>query len=141
MRNRIQHLGRDEQGMSLVFFGAGLIAFIAASTLAIDVGMFMNARTQAQNAADAGALSGVTALVFNDYNNRSSSGPAVQSAMSSATANKVIAQAPSVTAGDVTFPLSPAGLPNRVQVDVFRTAARGNAVPTLMGSMFGVNSV
>lgn len=62
MRNRIQHLNRDEHGMSFVFVGFSMMAFIAATTLAIDVGMFMNARTQAQNAADAGALAGVTAL-------------------------------------------------------------------------------
>jgi Flp pilus assembly protein TadG len=50
--------------------GIGFMAFFAASTLAIDVGMFMTARSQAQNSADAGALAGVTALVFNDYDNR-----------------------------------------------------------------------
>jgi Flp pilus assembly protein TadG len=38
----------------------GFMAFFAASTLAIDVGMFMTARSQAQNAADAGALAGAT---------------------------------------------------------------------------------
>jgi Flp pilus assembly protein TadG len=136
MRNRIQHLRRDEQGMSLVFFGAGLIAFIAAATLTIDVGMFMNARTQAQNSADAGALSGVTALVYNSFTDRTSTGPAVQSGMNSAKANKVIGQTPTVTPADVTFPLSPAGKNNRVQVDVHRTGS--NAVQTLIGSLFGV---
>jgi Putative Flp pilus-assembly TadE/G-like len=141
MRNRIHHLRRDQRGMSFVFVGLGLTAFLAATTLAIDVGMFMNARVQAQNSADAGALSGVTALVFNDYNNRSSGGPAVQSAMSSAKANKIIFKEPAITPADVTFPLSPDGLPNRVKVDVFRTKERGNAVLTLMGSMFGVQSV
>jgi Flp pilus assembly protein TadG len=141
MRNRIQHLARDEQGMSFVFIGVSMMAFIAATTLAIDVGMLMNARTQAQNAADAGALAGVTALYFNDYNNRSSSGPAVQSAMNAAMVNKVIGQSPSVYPTDVTFPVGPSGQNNRVQVTVFRTDAHGNAVPTLMGSLFGVDFV
>jgi Putative Flp pilus-assembly TadE/G-like len=141
MRNRIHHLGQDERGMSLVFVGISLTAFIAASTLAIDVGMFMNARTQAQNSADAGALAGITALYFNDYNNRSADGPAVQSAMNAAKANKVIFQSPSVLPTDVTFPLGPTGLNNRVKVDVFRTSDRNAAVPTLIGSMFGVRTV
>jgi len=141
MQTRLQHLRRDQRGMSFVFVGIGLSAFLAATTLAIDVGMFMNARVQAQTSADAAALSGVTALVFNDYNNRSAGGPAVQSALSSASANKVIFQAPTVNAGDVTFPLGPTGQNNRVQVNVFRTAARGSAVPTIMGTMFGVNTV
>src|SRR6185436_5629382 len=118
MRNRFQHLHRDEQGMSLVFFGAGLIAFIAAATLTIDVGMFMNARTQAQNSADAGALAGVTGLVFNSFTNRASSGPAVQGGINAAKANKVIGYAPTVLPADVTFPVGPTGLSNRVQVDV-----------------------
>jgi hypothetical protein len=40
---------------------------LSASMLAIDVGMFMNARAQAQNAADAGAHAGATALAFNSF--------------------------------------------------------------------------
>jgi hypothetical protein len=136
MRNRFQHLHRDEQGMSLVFFGAALIAFIAAATLAIDVGMFMNARTQAQNSADAGALAGVTGLVYNSYTNRSSTGPAVQGAISAAKKNKVIGFEPTVMPADVTFPVGPTGISNRVQVDVHRTGS--NSVQTLIGSLFGV---
>ena len=50
--------------MSLVFVGMGLMAFLSASMLAIDVGMLMTARNQAQNSADAGALAGATALVY-----------------------------------------------------------------------------
>ena len=44
--------------MGLVPFGTpfGFMAFLAATTLAIDVGMYMVARSQAQNSADAGAL-------------------------------------------------------------------------------------
>ena len=59
---RIQRLRRDESGMTYVFIGLGLMAFISASMLAIDVGMLMTARNQAQNSADAGALAGATAL-------------------------------------------------------------------------------
>src|SRR5437899_233753 len=139
MRNRIHHLARDERGMSFVFIGISLAAFIGATTLAIDVGMFMNARTQAQNSADAGALAGVTGLVNNDWNNRSSSGPAVQSAISAATHNTVIGAAPTVLPADVTFPLSPSGAADRVKVDVHRAGA--NAVQTVMGSWFGLSTV
>jgi len=38
----------DETGMSMVFVSVGFMAFFAATTLAIDVGLFMTARTQAQ---------------------------------------------------------------------------------------------
>lgn len=140
MRRR-QHVRNDERGFAFVFVGMGFIAFLAATTLAIDVGMFMTARTQAQTSADAGALAGAVALVVNDFSNRSTSGPAVQSGINAALANQVIGKSVSVLPADVTFPNDPSGQPTRVQVNVFRTAGRSNAVPTLMGSLFGVTSV
>jgi hypothetical protein len=127
--------------MSLAFVAVGLGAFLSATTLAIDVGMFMTARTQAQTAADAGALAGVTALVANSWTDRSSAGPAVQSAISAATKNKMMGSAPSVLPADVTFPDDPAGQPNRVRVTVQRTTTRGNAIPTLMGRVFGLQTI
>jgi Flp pilus assembly protein TadG len=145
MQDRIQHLYRDERGMSFVYVGMGFMGFLAASTLAIDVGMFMTARAQAQNAADAGALAGAVALAKDSFTDRSTSGPAVQSAMNTAQANKVMGKSPTVLLSDVTFPTGPTGQPNRVQVQVFRSASHGdaapNAVPTLMGSLFGVKTV
>src|SRR5437763_10105984 len=138
MGNRFRRLQRDERGMTFVFVGLGFMAFMAATTLAIDVGMFMTARSQAQNAADGGAMAGAVALYYNNFTDRSATGPAVKSAISAATSNVVIGVAPSVLSGDVTFPLDPAGKPTRVKVDVFRTTARGNAIPTLVGPIFGV---
>jgi hypothetical protein len=141
MRNRLHLLKNDERGMSLIFVGAGFLAFMATTTLAIDVGMFMTARSQAQNSADAGALAGAIGLVFNDYDDRSSTGPAVQGALSAASSNTVMHGNVSVTPADVTFPTGPTGVNNRVQVTVRRSAARGNPVPTLMARLLGVNTV
>jgi hypothetical protein len=141
MRNGIQRLRRDERGMTMVFVGIGLMTFMAATTLSIDVGMFMAARSQAQNAADAGALSGAIALAFNDFNNRSASGPAVSAAISAAQSNAMIGAAPSVLPSDVTFPNDPLGQPSRVRVSVYRISERSNAVPTIIGTMFGVDTV
>lgn len=134
---------RDERGMAFVFVGIGFMAFLAASLLAIDVGMFMTARSQAQNSADAGALAGAIALYFDDFENRSASGPAVQNTINTAgaAANQVMGKAASVTPPDVTFPNDANGQPNRVRVNVFRTVGRGNPVPTLIGQYFGVASV
>ncbi|HEY3091809.1 MAG TPA: pilus assembly protein TadG-related protein [Vicinamibacterales bacterium] len=140
MWKRFRNLRQDERGMSFVFIGIGFMAFVAASTLAIDVGMFMTARSQAQNAADAGALAGATALAFNDFDDRSVSGPAVQSAVNTSLANSVIGAAPSTTPADVSFPTGPTGN-NRVKVNVYRTGARSNPIPTLIGPLFSVPTV
>ena len=48
MHQRILHLGRDERGMSLVFVSVAFMAALSATTLAIDVGMFMTARSAYQ---------------------------------------------------------------------------------------------
>ena len=141
MMQRFRHLRDDERGMSLVFIAVGFMSFMTATTLAIDVGMFMTARSQAQNAADAGALAGAVALVRNSYTDRTASGPVVQSAILTAQQNGVIREQVSVTPADVTFPAGPTGVFNRVQVRVYRTAQRDNEVPTLLGAFFGVPTV
>src|SRR5438093_13240383 len=90
MRFSFRRLRRDERGITLIFVATGFLAFMAATAIAIDVGMFMTARSQAQNAADAGAHAGAVALALNDFSDRSPSGPAVQSAIGAAQANQVI---------------------------------------------------
>ena len=123
--------------MSLVFVGMGLMAFLSASILAVDVGMLMTARNQAQNSADAGALAGATALAFDDYNDRSANGPAVTSAITTGKANQVMRADVSLTVADVQFPKDPSGEPNRVKVDVYRRQSRGNPLSTMIARFFG----
>jgi Putative Flp pilus-assembly TadE/G-like len=141
MCRHLHHLRHDERGMSLVFVSVAFMALLSATTLAIDVGMFMNARSQAQNAADAGALAGAVGLASNSWTDRSSTGPAVVGAVNTALANRVGGVSVSVTPDDVTFPVGPTGQSNRVAVQVFRTGGRSNPVPTLMGGFFGVQTV
>lgn len=136
--NRVQRLIRNEAGMSLVFVGMSLMALMSATMLAIDVGMLMTARNQAQNSADAGALAGATALFYDDYDDRTATGPAVTSAIAAATANEVMSHAVSVGPDDVEFLDDPVGDPNRVRVTVRRTAQRGNPVSTLIAHFFGM---
>ncbi len=134
-RRRLQ----DDRGFSLVLVGFSFMAFLSASMLAIDVGLFMNARSQAQNAADAGAHAGATALAFNSFVDHTATGPAVVGAINAAKANLVAGVSPSVTPADVTFPLNPdTGQFDLVKVHVYRTTARGNPLTTLMGRFFGV---
>ena len=138
---RIEKLRRDEKGMTYVFVGLGFMAFLSASMLAIDVGMLMTARSQAQNSADAGALAGATALVYDSYTDHSASGPAVTSALAAAHANQVMGADVSATPPDVEFLTSPTtGEQSRVRVTVWRSAARGNPVATLIAQYFGITS-
>jgi hypothetical protein len=138
MWQRLQRLRNDQAGMSLVFVGVGLTAFVSATILAVDVGMVMTARSQAQNAADAGALAGAISLVYDDFQDRTASGPAVQSAVLAAQGNTVMGQVVSVTPADVTFPLSPSGQSTQVRVWVYRTNGRSNGVTNLVAAYFGM---
>jgi Flp pilus assembly protein TadG len=135
---RLRKLSTDESGFSLVFVSVGLLGFLGVSMLAIDVGMLMTARSQAQNSADSGALAGATALVYNDWDDRTASGPSVMNALSAARANQVMSGTVSVNAPDVVFLNDPAGVNNRVQVSVYRDASRGNPVSTLIAQYFGI---
>jgi hypothetical protein len=129
---------RDERGMTLVIVGMSFLAFLSATMLAVDVGMLMVARTQAQSAADSGALAGAVALVFDNYDDRTPAGPAVQSALaaSTSTVNNVVNSPVSVLAGDVTFPTI-----ERVRVRVQRSGVRGNPVATFLAPMIGIDNV
>ena len=130
---RVARRLRDPTGMSLVFISVGFMAFFAATTLAIDVGLFMTARTQAQSSADAAALAGATAFVYESFDDRTAGGPAVQSAINTAKRNKIIGADVSIDPADVTFPIGSGGQYDRVQVWV-----RRNAIPTLVGKVFNV---
>lgn len=127
--------------MSFVFVGVGFMGFVAATMLAIDVGVLMTARAQAQNAADAGAHAGAVALGFDDFDDRSSTGPAVTHAIARAQENPVMAEAPSVTPADVQFFQNPdTGVWNQVEVTVHRTGARGNPLDLFIAPLFGINT-
>jgi Flp pilus assembly protein TadG len=137
---RLRTLATDESGFSLVFVALGFMGFVAASMLAIDVGMLMTARNQAQNSADAGALAGATALAFDNWTDRSPTGPAVMNAIAASKGNQVMSTDVDVTPADVEFLNDSLGEPSRVRVTVYRSASRGNAVATLIAQYFGIKT-
>jgi Flp pilus assembly protein TadG len=141
VNNRLRKLARDEEGFSLVFVAMGFLAFLSVSMLAIDTGMLMTARNQAQNSADASALAGVTALVFDDWNDRSTSGPAVQNALTAARQNQVMGGTVTITPADVVFLNDATGTSDRVQSTVYRDNSHNNALPTLIAQYFGIKTV
>ena len=134
---RLQARLRDERGMTLLMVGLGMFAFLSATMLAVDVGMLMVARTESQNAADAGALAGAVALGFDDFDNKSATGPAVRNAIAAATAadNDVMHALASVLPEDVTFPTA-----SRVRVRVQRSGARQNPIALFLGPVFGIDT-
>jgi Flp pilus assembly protein TadG len=137
---RLRSLARDEEGFSLVFVALGFMGFLAAGMLAIDVGMLMTSRNQAQNSADASALAGATALVYDDWDNRTPTGPAVTNALVAAAKNKVMGGAVAIAPADVVFLDDPAGNHDRVKATVYRDAAHGNPVSTLIAQYFGMKT-
>jgi Flp pilus assembly protein TadG len=132
--NRLRRLRDDQSGMSYVFIGMGMMAFVSASMLAIDVGMVVTSRNQAQNAADAAALAGATALLYDDFDDRSPSGPAVTGAIAAGTANTVMGGTVTITPADIQFLNDAAGQPTRVRATVYRTGTNG--VQTWIRSIF-----
>src|SRR5687767_5133636 len=97
-----------ERGAILVHVAMALITLMAFSTFVMDYGVFWLGRRQAQNAADAGALAGAIALAYDDFDDRSDTGPAKESAYAATQSNGVFGQVPSVVVAgpgsDITFP-------------------------------------
>jgi Flp pilus assembly protein TadG len=137
---------RTEQGAILIQVAVALLTFTMFSAFVIDYGMILVSRHQVQNSADAAALAGVSALAWDDYDNRSAGGPAVEAALAVAGQNPVWGSAPVAATTDVSFPVCPdsRNSPTQtpifacVQVDTYRNADHANALPAMMSSLFGV---
>jgi hypothetical protein len=132
---------RNEEGAVLIQVAVAMMALLALASFVFDYGVMWVSRGQAQNAADAGALSGAVSLAFNSPTDQ---GAARARAIAMAQANQVWRQAPSVVDADVTFPVCPPGIPgpqdNCVKVDVYRNQARGNPLPTFFASLAGISN-
>lgn len=137
--DRVRALSESERGAILVHVAVALLALTAVSAFAVDYGIFYVSRREAQNSADAGALAGAVALAYDNATDLSDTGPAKQSAYSTARGNPVWGQAPAVDiATDITFPGCPDGTPSCIKVDVFRDVPHGNPLPMLFGRIVGL---
>ena len=143
MTTRVRGTARlaDERGAVLIQVAVALLALLALTAFVFDYGVMWASRGQAQTSADAGALAGAVSLAFDSATDQ----PAARArAIAMATQNRVWGQAPSVTDGDVTFPVCPPGTPGPtdtcVRVNVFRNQARGNALPTYFGHLVDVTA-
>jgi len=124
---------REERGAALALVALSMIALLSAVALAVDGGMILTARTEAQRAADSGAIAGaqVLALAPDD------SVGAVQKAIEFAELNDIRRRGVEMQPEDVTVDL---GL-SRVYVNVRRLDVRGNPVRTFFARIFGVHDV
>src|SRR5688500_11302889 len=140
------HLTRrrnGETGAMMVQMAVASIAFIGLASLAVDYGIKLIARTEAQRAADAGALAGAVSLAFDPTAVDNGYAVARASARGYALANKVFGEAPDVhITNDIKFIECPPpdGGPGTicVQVDAYRNQQRNNALPTFFSRVVGV---
>ena len=141
---------RSDNGVSLIHVALLLFVLMGFSTFVMDYGVLWLARGQAQNAADAGALAGAIARLYDETGNPPAPGGAAEeSALIGVDGHKVIGEVP---AREVWFENKPltgpptcvpgAGNPNPrcVQVDVFRNTGAGNALPTFFATAFNIKS-
>jgi hypothetical protein len=126
---------KSEHGAILIQVGVALIALVGFTALVVDYGVFWLARRQAQNAADAGALAGAIAWIFDDQTSSGSSGAMHDSARDAAVSNAMIFGG----LGDVVVDPDCAPGPC-VGVHVFRDSSHGNPLPTYFANVFGVTS-
>jgi Flp pilus assembly protein TadG len=79
-------LARGERGAVLIQVAVAAVVLCSVCAFVVDYGVFLVARAQAQNAADAGALSGATALAFDSMQ---AADVLQDAALTTATANTV----------------------------------------------------
>src|SRR4029450_5366131 len=85
-----------------------------------------------------GALAGATALVYDNWDDRSPTGPAVTNAVNASLQNQVMRSNVSVGPADVSFPTDPAGEANRGVVTAYRNSAHGNPLSPMIAKYFGM---
>ena len=103
----------SERGAVLIHVAILALVLIGFLTFVVDFGVMWVGRSQAQNAADAGALAGAVAMAVdpNGWTDRSETGPARQAAYQMAMTHGVIGTTPNVViATDVVFTGQPADM-------------------------------
>jgi hypothetical protein len=136
----------NERGVSILLVAVGMVFVLGMAGLGVDLASLYVGRSQAQRAADAGALAGAQALVSSGCT--TSLGPDIspgcqaiarQRAVTVGNANFVAGVSPGITNADVTFPSTNTSDP-QVKVVASRDATHGNPMPTFFIKIFGINS-
>ncbi len=120
-----------DRGASLLIVTAIMIALLSVAALAVDVGLLVTARTEAQRVADMAAHAGASALISAPGD----ASVARATAIDFAARNTIRGLPAVVRPGDVDVLLGE----RKVRVRVYRTAARSSPVATFFARVFGVD--
>lgn len=131
---RLKSRMHDTSGAAIALVALSMVALLSAVALAVDVGMLVTARTEAQTVADGAALEGARVLM----RSQGDSAAAHAAAMGAGSADNTV-RGVTVPVLEEDVDVIPAEWTVRVRVR--RTNARGNAVPTFFARVFGVNEV
>ena len=131
----------NERGAILVHVGVALLGLLLFNAFVFDYGVMWVARRQAQNAADAGALSGAIARIYDDSSASPSttSGKVYSSIVNTVADNFIWGQAPPAAAVEIGWNC-PDGTTDCARVDVYRDATHGTALPTFFLPLANVQS-
>ena len=154
-KNFLAGARRGQRGVTLLLVALSLVVLLGISALAIDLAWLYVARSEAQRAADAGALAGAEMFVNSGYSSGLVSQAQVQILAANAAAavgnkNLVGGQNPLIgtnfsgtcpppAGSDGCFDFSIPGDP-RITVVAQRTASRNNPMPTFFIKIFGVTT-
>jgi hypothetical protein len=135
----VQRSWGDERGAVLVQVAIAILVLTGLATFVVDHGVLWVSRGQAQNAADAGALSGAIARAYDELTDPpASNGKAFSSAMGAALANNVWTTAPTA---QVSWACPPGVSGSCVRVDVYRNGEFGSTpLPTIFGKVLNISS-
>jgi Flp pilus assembly protein TadG len=130
--NRNGARGRGERGVVVIWLALFLLVLIGFGSLSVDVAKLATTRTQLQNAADAAALAGASAL--DPATGVILQATALSRAQTAAVAHKAfedVATPVNLAAADVTFPT-----PTRIRVKVRREGSQ--SVVTTLAQVLGI---
>jgi len=130
---------RSDRGAVFVQVAIAILVLTAMATFVVDHGIQWVSRGQAQNAADAGALSGAIARAYDELTSPpASNGKTYLSAVGAALANNVWTTAPTAQVSWA----CPAGIAGScVRVDVYRNGEFGSTpLPTIFGKLLNISS-
>jgi Putative Flp pilus-assembly TadE/G-like len=137
------HRDDSDRGAVLLHVIYGLVALFLITAFVVDYGTFWVSRGQAQNAADAGALAGATARLYDDTSDPPSSttsGVVPESVYSAAAHNLIWGDAPPSNTIVISY-TCPDGTTECVAVDVYRDGTHNSAMlPTFFLRLININS-